>query len=434
MVHRVWRPSPYDPPRAILSANPTPFDPTYATAKVGDQVRFVDWARASAINGNPCSVDRTTAPSYAAQIIAIAGDAAHNVEVVIAADLRHPGAADELSDGGRQFWTKAAALSAPLLIATMRAIFDRAFEPLAGGGRRVYVLIGSTSGAAAIDSDGSTGSLQASCPLASEMTTFVHTPSAGSRTDLMARTAATVIVHEYAHNADRITAWRLSGFHRSAANWFGEAFAAAAEETAARINSGQDISARETRITEAHAAYNRSAFVWGAKPVFSPFRGVGEYELGASLLLFSREVINDASVSATGPHLYQRLLQRDVPDAERWTLASLAAVLGSGPDDLLDRWSLAHATDDLVASPAAAAQALPQLRTWDHSDISMANRDATYRHPSRMVSRSVNTRRTLGAVPANYAAAYFFAEGGLGLSLSLSAPAPQARFRLTRLR
>ncbi|HLL85652.1 MAG TPA: hypothetical protein VK420_23470, partial [Longimicrobium sp.] len=176
MVHRVWRPSPYDPPRAILSANPTPFDPTYATAKVGDQVRFVDWARASAINGNPCSVDRTTAPSYAAQIIAIAGDAAHNVEVVIAADLRHPGAADELSDGGRQFWTKAAALSAPLLIATMRAIFDRAFEPLAGGGRRVYVLIGSTSGAAAIDSDGSTGSLQASCPLASEMTTFVHTP------------------------------------------------------------------------------------------------------------------------------------------------------------------------------------------------------------------------------------------------------------------
>jgi hypothetical protein len=430
----VWEPTYVEQRRGPFTPNPIPFDPSYAAAKVGDQVRFVDWGRASAINGNPCSVDRATAPSYAAQIIAIARDAVHNVEVVIAADLRHPGAADELSDGGRQFWTKAATLSAPLLVPTMRAVFDRAFEPLAGGGRRVYVLIGSTSGAAAIDSDGSTGSLQTSCPLASEMTTFVHTPSAGSRTDLMARTAATVIIHEYAHNADRITAWRLTGFHRSAANWFGEAFAAAAEETAARINSGQDVGARETRITEAHAAYNRSTFVWGAKPTFSPVRGLGEYELGASLLLFSREAINDASVAGTGPHLYQRLLQRDVPDAERWTLASLATVLGSGAEDLLDRWSLAHATDDLVATQAAAAQNLPQLRTWDHSDISMTSRDATYRHSSRMVSRSSNTRRTLGAAPANYAAAYFFAEGGVGVSLALSAPASQARFRLTRLR
>jgi hypothetical protein len=435
MVHRAWNPSPYDPPRVTFSADPVPFDPNYATAKLGEVVRFVDWSAANRQgNGNPCTVGRVSAPWYNAQIVAVVRDAPNNVELVIAADMRHAAAAEQVTESGRQFWGTAASIAAPLLAPTMRALFDPAFQPLAGGGRRVYVLVGNTFGAAGLDSDGFTGQLQASCPLASEMTTVLLSPSTVNRTTLMARDAAKNIVHEYAHNAEQISGWRLTGYARGAGAWMSEAFAVQAEETAVRLASGQDVSASEVRVTDAHPFYIRSASVWGGAPHESPFRGIGEYELGGSVLLFAREALGDASVTAPGPHLYERLLRRDAAPSERWTLAALAGLVGLGAADFLDRWALAHATDDLVHAAAAAAQGLPQFRSWDHSAVPMDSRDARYRNTSRKVARTANARRTLGAQPGSYAAAYFFAEGGAGVSLSLTSPASQARFRLTRLR
>jgi hypothetical protein len=295
-------------------------------------------------------------------------------------------------------------------------------------------MVGNTFGAAGLDSDGFTGELQASCPLASEMTTVLLSPGTVNRTTLMAREAAKNIVHEYGHNADRISGWRLTGHARGAGAWMSEAFAVQAEETAVRIASGQDVSASEARVTDAHPLYIRSASVWGGAPHRSPLGGMGEYELGGSVLLFAREALGDASVTGAGPHLFQRLLTRDVAQNDAWTLAALASLVGLSANDFLDRWSLAHATDDLVPAAAAAAQGLPQFRSWDHSAVPMDSRDARYRNDSRKVARTANARRTLGAQPASYAAAYFFAEGGVGVSLALSSPASQARFRLTRLR
>jgi hypothetical protein len=418
-----------------FSADPIPFDPAYATAKVGDLVRFVDWSEANRQgNGNPCTVSRASAPSYGAQIVAVARDAANNIEVVVAADMRHAAAAEQVTESGRQFWGTAASIAAPLLVPTMRALFDPAFQPLAGGGRRMYVIVGNASGAAGLDSDGGTGDPQSFCALSSEMTTVILTPSTVNRTTLTARESAKNIVHEYAHNADAISAWRLTGLALGSGSWMSEAFAVEAEETAVRIASGQDVNASEARVTDAHPFYIRSASIWGAAPHQSPLRGLGEYELGGSMLLFAREALDDASVTAPGPHLFQRLLARRVAQNDGWTLAALSSLAGLSASDFLDRWSLAHATDDLVPAAAATAQGLPQFRSWDHSAVPMDSRDARYRNTSRKVARGANVRRTLGAQPGSYAAAYFLAEGGAGVSLSLSSPASQARFRLTRLR
>jgi hypothetical protein len=50
----------------------------------------------------------------------------------------------------------------------------------------------------------------------------------------------------------------------------------------------------------------------------------------------------------------------------------------------------------------------------------MDQRDERTRNPSRKVSYTQNTQRTLGAAPGNYAAAYFYSTADRGISFSLS--------------
>jgi hypothetical protein len=208
-----------------------------------------------------------------------------------------------------------------------------------------------------------------------------------------------------------------------------------AEETAARIASSQDNAASEARITDAHPFHNSNGMVWGARPDLAPVAGSGEYELGMSRLLYVRELVGNASVRATGPHLFQRMLLRDVPASERWTPQALSIVAGLPLESLVDQWALAHATDNLIDGTTATSRGLPQIHTWDVGDLTMSQRDARYQRTSRKVARTSNIRRTLGAAPTNYAAAYLFAESGAGISLSLADVTPTpVRLRLTRLR
>ncbi|HEU0078250.1 MAG TPA: hypothetical protein VFQ76_11405, partial [Longimicrobiaceae bacterium] len=138
-----------------------------------------------------------------------------------------------------------------------------------------------------------------------------------------------------------------------------------------------------------------------------------------------------AGEAALGPgrdRLYLRLLARGA-----WSVDALAAELDTTPEDLLDAWGLAMATDDLVDVGSAGAIHLPQLASWDNREPPMEARDAMYRHPSRRLSRAVATVRPLEAAPGSVAAVYLMADGGRGVSFQVSG-IDAARVRLTRLR
>lgn len=92
----------------------------------------------------------------------------------------------------------------------------------------------------------------------------------------------------------------------------------------------------------------------------------------------------------------------------------------------LDRFTLASATDDLVAPSVAAAQGLPQIRSWNNA--SLLSRPAG-------VPRDLDSFRKLSAASGGYDASYFWARNGRGISLEFThvSPAPKV-VRLTRLR
>jgi hypothetical protein len=76
----------------------------------------------------------------------------------------------------------------------------------------------------------------------------------------------------------------------------------------------------------------------------------------------------------------------------------------------LDRWSLAEATDDLVAPDVATARGLPQLQTWVPQD----------REPPFQVSRIINTTYPVAVARGSYAAFYLLPDGDRGISVTFS--------------
>lgn len=406
-------------PQDVWSANPTQFDPTYATAQVGDTVRMVDWP----LNGCKGPLSPST-PYYLAEVAAAAGG------VLFAVDLRDPDHAAALEPARKAVLQSAAALVDSVLIPATQAVFDPDYEPLAGGAGRYYMLLADIGAPLGISSDnrgggGATWSPQRACPAASEMivTTlnikyFISGLSAG--------TVATTAIHEYGHVADAITGNRYPGFSQSSV--FAEGWAELNTEAAIRIHTGQHLYANpetETRLGSPSALTG----LWGAQPDLSLFYGYGVYSINSSLLVFARELAGESGME-TPAHLFKALLYEGFLTTPAEVIPHLASALGLDATTLLDRWSLALATDDLIDRSAAEKADLPQLTTWDTRHWAL-----THRPLSNVYSRGANRHIVLRAGPGNFTAAYLPADNNLGASLSLSAlVSTSAVIRITRLR
>lgn len=139
--------------------------------------------------------------------------------------------------------------------------------------------------------------------------------------------------------------------------------------------------------------------------------------------MFLREQWADAALGSARSRFYSQVIGLPTYD-----FASMAGVAGLDPLTALDRWSLAEATDDLVAPDAAAAHSLPQLRTWVPQD----------RQPVPQVGRGADSIHPLAIAHGSYAALYFLSEGprtdrGISLTFADFGTAPFIA-RITRLR
>lgn len=397
---------------------------------VGDTVRMVDWRQSQ----NTCALPREQVRSYPAVVAAVAG------KIAVAIDLRMANAQQHLQPATVGVLQRAVATADPLVLPTMRAVFDRQFTPLSGGGGRTYVLITSVETARA--SDGGTGEPQAGCSVASEMTTVVYPGATPLTREEDAAQLAATIIHEIAHNAHVITSRRASaagGPANSAPGWTAEAWAVTAEETAARIWLKQPHGARPSGLTAGAPAANVLGELWARAPRISPWTTTGMYNLGAAILLYARERNGDARYDSDAPLLYQRLAGVHSGSYDPATVfAEVARVIGMAPADLMDAWTLAHATDGLIEAGAAGAKGLPQFGSWATEDLAASGngpRGGAANSPVRTVSRSTSATRWLAPAPGRYDALYFLAEQGRGISFELTAASERPFVaRLTRLR
>ena len=413
------------------SQAPVPFDPRYATAVVGDTLRFVNW-----FSGTPqiCQQPAESVPSFQAKVVAVSG------KVAVAVDLRHPSAAAYLDPAKLGWLRDAAAMTDRLLLPTMRSIFDADYQPPAGGGGRFYLVLGNLPPAfqsfAGFAYDGPLPTVnlasQASCPRASEMVVALLSADWFAQPEYHnASWAAGLFLHEYAHSADALTSrrGRIAGI-------LGEGLATLAEETAGRIASGQPLRARHSGLgSDAPAGVHGSALgMWGTLPERGPWQSNGRYGTNSRMLLFLRELAGEASVDhGRRPTLYQRLIYAPIDWVNRpAVIAHITSVLGIEYADLIDRQTLASVTAGLIAPDVA--HDLPRYSSWDHSERARLVGPLSASFPGR-ASRRTSGDHTLAAADGGHAALYLMGDGPRGISLELVSMAPTARIvRLTRLR
>ncbi len=408
------------------SPAPVPFDPRYATAAVGDTLRFVDWHSAAP---QICHQPAESVPSFKAKVAAVSG------RVAVVVDLRHPSAAAYLDPAKNGWLRDATAMADRWLLPTMRSVFDAGFQPPAGGGGRFYVLLGSLPLGLGFAYDGPLPTVsiasQASCPRASEMVVSLHSADRFALPQNQAPSfVAGVFIHEYAHNADLLTSRR-----DRTASILNEGLATLAMETASRIASGQPLRARHAGVGgDAPWTFEAALGLWGTEPALGPWQSNGRYGANARMLLFLRELAGEASVDhGRQPTLYQRLIYAPVDWNDRpAVIAHITSVLGIGYADLIDRQALASVTAGLI--DPGVAHDLPRYTSWDHSERARASGPLSAGFPGR-ASRRASGEHTLTAADGGHAALYLMADGPRGISLELMAAAPAARVvRLTRLR
>jgi len=409
------------------SQTPVPFDPRYATADVGDTLRFVDW-----LSGSPeiCHQPAETVPSFRAQVVAVSG------RVAAVVDLRHPSAAAYLDPAKLGWLREAAAVTDRLMLPTMRSLFDADFQPPAGGGGRYYLLLTAlptVAGGAAVDGFLTTTTVasQASCPRASEMVVSRFNAEGFAQPQLQnPGFVAGIFLHEYAHNADALT----NGRGRTA-GVLGEGLATLAMETASRIGSGQPLRARHSRVGSDAPFYFEGAMgLWGTEPQAGPWQSNGRFGPNARVLMFMRELAGEASVDhGRRPTLYQRLVAAPIDwDDHHQAIARITSVLGIPYADLIDRHTLASVTAGLI--DPGVAHDLPRYTAWDHSERARTAGPISANFPGR-ASRRASGERALAAADGAHAALYLMGDGPRGISLELLSMAPAARIvRLTRLR
>ncbi|HEY7771210.1 hypothetical protein [Longimicrobium sp.] len=408
------------------SQAPVPFDPRYATAVVGDTLRFVDWFSAAP---DICNQPAASVPSFRAKVVALSG------RVAVVVDLRHPSAAAFLDPATNGWLRDAAGMADRWLLPTMRSLFDADFQPPAGGGGRFYVLLGSLQFGTGFAYDGPLPTMnlatQASCPRSSEMVVSLHSADRFALPQYQnPGFVAGVFLHEYAHNADALTSrrGRIAGI-------LGEGLATLAMESASRIASGQPLGARHSAVgSGAPAHFEGAVGLWGTQPEQGPWQSNGRYGANARMLLFLRELAGEASTDhGRRPTLYQRLIYAPVDWTDRpAVIGQMTSVLGIGYADLTDRQALASVTAGLI--DPGVVHDLPRYTSWDHAERARLSGPLSAGFPGR-ASRRASGEHTLAAADGGHAAVYLMADGPRGISLELVSMAPVARVvRLTRLR
>jgi hypothetical protein len=382
-----------------FSANPTPFDPAYATAGVGDTVTFIALGQGTL---DPCTASRNQLTTYRAEIAAISGN------TVIAVDLRLPNAAQHLAPASKQVLAEIARTVDPAIEPTMREVFGTSYRRLAGGGGRFYTVVTDTKGVVATAIAAITGDAKSDCPNSSEMITAGLSGTTVRNPSHVPNNAAS-LVHEYAHSADFIAAKR-AGFGFGSTGWSVEAWA---ETTALAAHDKASYAVGNTST--------RNAF-WAQFPARSPWTGLGRYSHGSALLAWARQQSGETTNPAKQGTVYRTLLGHYDEPIQR-QLDRIANAAGTKRADLLDAYATASAAAGLTTAPGIPHFTAFQLTLPPSIPA------------AKTASRTSNTLRTLAASPGSYDAVYLLTQTGKGVSLTLTDAATTAgSIRLTRLR
>ena len=411
------------------SQSPVPFDPMYATAVVGDTLSFVDWFSGAA---QICQQPAESVPSFKAKVVAVEG------RVVVVADLRQPAAAAFQNPATLGWLREAAAATDKLLLPTIRSIFAADFAPLAGGGGRFWVMLGTVPGLPNFGGfayDGPLGTAnifpQSSCARSSEMVvSTVNAQVLSAPQNQSVGSVSGLFLHEFAHSADFITSGRFK-----TSSILNEGLATLAEETASRIASAQPLNARHASVpADAPTITGAALGMWGTSSNLGPWQFNGRYGANARMLLFLRELAGEASVNhGRAPTLYQRLIYKPIDWLNRPAVIGLiTAELGIDYVELTDRHALASVTAGLI--DPGVVHALPRYTSWDHSERAKVSGPRSPTFAGR-ASRRVDGNYSLEAPDGGHAALYLMADGERGISLeSLSISQESRIIRLTRLR
>ena len=404
----------------FYSADPVPFDPAYATAAVGDTVRWVDFRSPLWYNnGSICRQPNHAVPTFGAVVAATSASG----RTVIAFDERTRYSAEWTSPAARARLARVADIAEQWTLPAIREALAPGYQPVRGGAGRWWHIFRTGVAQPTVDQAGLPRSM---CPHYSEVAATLG-PDAPLASDDQIEVVAAYLIHEYAHHAEDVIAVRRWGnvFGRGSPGWPGvnESWAQAVQETAARLASNQPTGARYDALRPGSGVPYADFYMtgYGERPDLSPWSGGrGPYDHGARLLLFLREQWGDAPFASARERFYERAIGLPTYD-----FASMAALAGMDPLTALDRWSLAEATDDLVAPAAAAAHGLPQIRSWAPQD----------REPLARVSRASNSAHPVAVANGSYAALYFYGTmpaRGVSLTFTNLGSAPFVA-RLTRL-
>jgi hypothetical protein len=400
---------------------PVPFDARYATAAVGDTVRWVDYRAPAAFRAGFCTLPKDSVLTYPVIVAAVSGSG----RMVIGIDGRNPHLRQWLAPAQQALLAQVAEIADRYALPAVREVMNPAHRPAAGGGGRWWHIFSAAAGGFTIDA---AGNPQAACRWNSEVAATLG-PDVPLSDAAQVPAVAAYMIHEYGHQADRVEQIRRFGGMQPVPGWLSEAWAQLVQETAARIASGQPTAARFDRLGSGAPLPDFYQNAWGVRPEASPWRASepyprGAYEQGTRILMYLRERWGDALLGTVHPRFYQA-----VAELGRYDPESMAGLVGLDARGLLDSWSLAEATDDLVDPAAAAAHGLPQIATWVPPGSG----------GGRAVSRTRDAVIPFAAGHGNYAAWYFpsgLENAGRGVSLTFGGVRAGTGFvvRLTRLR
>jgi hypothetical protein len=320
----------------------------------------------------------------------------------------------------------------------MRSVFDPTYNTPRGGAGRHYAMLASLEGGTGYAWDGAppggTGSPQSDCRNASEMFTTRYSADAFDPETVAPAKLASVMIHEYAHNVDRIA---MLNIRSPSPGFLGEAWATVAQEVSARIGSNQPVNALHSRVPSGVPEPDYSAVgMWGTDSIASPWQRGGAYTAAGRLLLLVRELAGEVSTAhGKTPTLHQKLYAQPFNWEDRpASVTAVAAAVNLTADQLIDRYMLASVTAGLVAPSIADARQLPRFQSWDHSERVHTAGPLSPDFRSRL-SRRTSVTHKLHAADGSHAAAYFFAEDERGVSLEVTAVGTVPMIvRLTRLK
>ncbi len=187
--HRASHPS---PSRTFAAAgthqyaeSPAPFDPRYATAGVGDTLRWVDWWGSAYPN---CADTRERVPTIPIVVTALSS----SKKTVIAFDARSPQNEAWTNPAVRPRLTRAAEMMEKWALAAVRESMDRGYQPPKGAGGRWFHVFRTDVPGWTVDNDDAP---QTACRHSSEVPSTIG-PDAPPENDAQAEYLAGLAIHE----------------------------------------------------------------------------------------------------------------------------------------------------------------------------------------------------------------------------------------------